>query len=302
MFPYFLSEYKKKIHKGNLRDLRNIPIVGWLLFGSAFLFAAGFASTTWTNVGQSVKPLFFFLGFLVTMGAFAYWGDRHLDKTRDIRLRNYQERKLQPLIDLLKNSKFSFYSIEKIDWLISCCETELKGGKNPLGNLPDSFFKWVFPVITLFLGSMIDDVTPSLASNVVVIVFLLWGMAILVKIPASYLMDYLTCPDKEALLYLKSDLEYIRLSVNAPIKLKCECTKMEHDNQSMQVGFTVDNVLPGDRLIEALRGSGKTLEEISFRKYYKYYTEECSCIGTLPYIIRGQKYVWDEYIENVTII
>lgn len=85
------------------------------------------------------------------------------------------------------------------------------------------------------------------------------------------------------------------------MKIKCKCTKFVPGNQITHINFIIENVRPDDILVEILRSSGKTLEDISFQKYYKYCAEEGSCIGTLPYIIRDQKYIWDEYIENVTV-
>lgn len=85
------------------------------------------------------------------------------------------------------------------------------------------------------------------------------------------------------------------------MKIQCKCTRFELYNQTRQIAFTVDNVRPTDILVDILRDSGKTLEDISFRKYYKYCAEEGSCIEMLPYIVRDKKYVWEEYTENVTV-
>lgn len=212
MFQYFFSEYKQEIYRGSLKALKSLPATGWTLALISIICVGGSVVTLWLNNGNIYAASgVWFLFAAVSMVIFYLWTNRHLDKTRNERMMQYKSEKLCPLIKLLKDDRFSFYSEQKVDWLISCCESELNAGTNPLKGVPDSFFRWVFPTITLFLGTLIDSLSPTGAAEISATVFLVWIIAFMVKIPLGSFVDYLACPDREALLFLKSELQYVRL-------------------------------------------------------------------------------------------
>lgn len=213
MFEYFFGEYKRSIYHGSIKVLRS----PWEGLCAIFFFLAYVAFATGLAFAVSSGSVFAFaISFAVLavdiVGAYR-WLDKRLEKTQDMRMREYQEKKLHPLIKLLKDDKFSFYSVNKVEWLISCCEVQLEREKNPFKNLPDSFFKWVFPIITMFLGAHLDNLARDAATATAILftLSLLWMIVYLLKNLVSGVIDYLLFPNRKVLLFLKSELKYIRI-------------------------------------------------------------------------------------------
>lgn len=234
MFQYFFGEYKRSIYKGTtlkegLKNIRKLPPKVWLMLLCFILCYAGMIITF--CLGKRIISAIFILAIAVDTGALQLWDNRYLDETRDKRIEQYKKNKIHPLIDLLQDSRFSFYSAKKMDWLISCCEAELKAGENPLKGMPDSFFKWVFPFATLLLGTQINVLAPNSIAVILIIVFSAWAIAFLLKIPVSYLIDHLACPDKNALLFLKSELKYIQLLLDEAEKSATDSKSSQDDSE-----------------------------------------------------------------------
>lgn len=234
MFQYFFSEYKSRIFKGStlkegVKKLSSYPKKGLGMLLLFFLFYAGVIVAF--CLGKIVLSAILLLPLMVDAVSMHFWYNDYSDKVRDACIEAYKQETLQPLIDLLQNSKFSFYSVKKVEWLISCCEAELQGGKSPFRNMPDSFFKWVFPIITLFFGTQMNSHAPSTVAAVLVVVFFVWITAFLMKPLASRLMDYLSCPDKKALLFLKSELNYIRLLLDDPVTNAIDSKSARDDSE-----------------------------------------------------------------------
>ena len=67
------------------------------------------------------------------------------------------------------------------------------------------------------------------------------------------------------------------------------------------IDICIQNVYPTDILVEKLYETGEMYDDIYFGHYYPHCSHPCSCVDTLPYLLRDCKFVWEEDIQTVTV-
>ena len=219
MFHYFFDEYKKTIYKGTtfkegIQIIRSLPKEGKRRF--LFFIVCYIVMVITFCLEKPLGYLICILALLVDTRAIQSWYNQYTAEMRATHIEQYKKKMSEPLIGLLNKETYSFYSAKKVEWLILCCDAELEQEKNPFRNMPDSFSKWVFPIFTLFLGTKIDSLDSNSVLVILFIVFFAWLIAFIFKIVGRGVMDYLTFPDKKALLALKSELQFIKAELEAP--------------------------------------------------------------------------------------
>lgn len=207
MFTHFLREYKYEVYKGNVSAFKMVPWYEWASFlvtVALLIFYIKF------SIKEDIKKMIIFLLLsLLSIGVLMFFDNHRIKKQKDILLKRYKEKYLQPLCNLLKNEKFDLYSPSKIEWLISCCDAYLDMSKVSFG-FSDYFLKYIFPFITLFFGVMI---TEDSFTNIIVITGIIVGTFLCIFLLKNLLKPLADCifyPDKEIVTFLKSDLEYIK--------------------------------------------------------------------------------------------
>lgn len=217
MFSFFLEEYRKNIYKG-ARFRKNIPVSEKIWFGiflvQAPLLFVFYFSRRAIALGVSL------LVMVIAAGILSWLVYRHRSQFRDKEMEDYLNRMIRPLKELLQDKKYGFYSAQGIDWLIACCEKEMKGKKRLLPGIMDSSFKWVFPFVTLLIGVCLEKWSAALSLElllqILIIIILIWFLYVLCKmawyqVPED--VSWLFGLTKAALPPLLSALEYIRTFV-----------------------------------------------------------------------------------------
>ena len=166
----------------------------------------------------------------------AYFGfpkahDKYLRKTFNSRLQAYRENGLEQLSGLLKSERYGFETPKQVDWLISSCEEQLKVEKNPFSGFSDSFFKFVFPCITLLIGTLLDKISIDAATYIFIVVFEVWVIGFMLKDMVIELADMFFCPNRKVLISLKTELEYIKIAPKDGLQVVVENeTKVSNEN------------------------------------------------------------------------
>lgn len=219
MFQYFFEEYKEEIYDKRKKE-RHIywPEVVILVF--MFLLLAIYIYFAIT------QEFLYMLGiFLVMVGLLIplhILHNNYMKKTHDARMEEHKEKVIQPLRNILESRNFQFVSLQKIDWLISSCEERLEKEKNPFQGVPDSFFKYVFPCITLLLGAIVESISVEIAIYITAFVFAAWIIWVGIRDAMNALIERLFCPNKFILVSLKKELEYARINFAEPSQSSAE--------------------------------------------------------------------------------
>lgn len=203
MFQHFFRAYKDTVYKGAIHNYWSSPILAKILIGVIvvlFLAVGVFATlnnTTWI--------MFSFLGIFLAMIIIFSLEFHYEKKNREDLYQKYKDKKLQPLLDLLQHDDFSLYSLEKVNWLISCCESRLDK-KNNISASSENFSKYFFPIITLLFGVALKEMSSEGAIQGIVLILVgfaaFWGV--------KYIIDEISNPNREVLKFLKTELEYIK--------------------------------------------------------------------------------------------
>lgn len=214
MFEFFFEEYRKSIYKKNGRFRKNVPTSEKLLF-AAFLGSLILGIAFLRVRRKTVSVVLFAVGIISAI-ILACLNHRNRDRSRDDYLEDHRSQMIQPLEDMLRDERYRLYSAQGIDWLIMCCKARIKEKEHPWPGLGDSFFKWIFPLITLALGAYLNKLIDLPLDVVVFTLFVaicIWLFGIEIKSYAREMSEgisWLLGLSRAALPSLLSDLEYIR--------------------------------------------------------------------------------------------
>lgn len=218
MFEFFFEEYKKNIYKRN-RFRKNIPVSEWIWF--AITIASLLLVLVLWYVGQIIAFGICVLVTIVFYTILMLLIDRHRDRCHDDIMAEYRRRMIYSLEKMLQEKKYNLYSVAGINWLIACCKEAIDKKKHSLPHIGDSFLKWVFPWVTLLLGTWLGKRSDLLSgSNVFMLLVIIIGMwlvgmvctAVICQVPKD--ISWILGLTGAALPFLLSDLEYIRAFVS----------------------------------------------------------------------------------------
>lgn len=211
MFYHFFAAYKAEIPMYSWSTFKSIPLIERFLFFVMVIGSILLVIMTWLqNIIMAISS--FICMMIALLGL--YVADCSIRKKHyKILLERYKNQKLNPLIALLKRDEFNFYTKAKIEWLIKNCEVEISNNTYTSRGFSSFFERFLFPMITLSIGfvgssaSLLDTATIVVA----ICVFLLFLYFInSIIVPMAYEMFH---PDREVLIFLKSELEYIKITL-----------------------------------------------------------------------------------------
>lgn len=227
MFQYFFEEYRRIYYERK----KAIPTF-WFSWATIVLLIIATVSYVYFVVqNQIIGALAIFAITIIILIIFYIANSKYLKRTFDDRLQVYQEKGLERLIGLLKNEKYGFVSPEQIEWLISSCKERLRMEKNPFSGFSDSFFKFVFPCVTLLIGALLNTISMDHVIVICTLVFAIWLTGFIVKDIVVELRDMFFCPNRKVLISLKTELEYIKIAPKDGIQVVVENeTKVSNEN------------------------------------------------------------------------
>lgn len=217
MFEFFFEEYRKNIYKKN-RFRKNIPASEWILL--IISIASSLVGFVFCCVEQIIALGICDLVAIVLYAILMLLTHRRRDRLRDHLMVEYRSGMICPLEEMLQEKKYNLYSAAGIDWLIACCKEAIDKKKHSLPHIGDSFLKWVFPWVTLLLGTWLGKKGDLLSvSNIIMLLAIIIGIwllgmvctAVICQVPKD--VSWILGLTGAALPFLLSDLEYIRAFV-----------------------------------------------------------------------------------------
>lgn len=215
MFELFLEEYQKSIFK-KARFRKNIPISEKVWMGITFVLLLLCCVLAFYR--RTIAVYAAMLAAVISGGIFWRLCGQHRSRARDEEREGYLQRIAHPLEDLLQEEKYNLYSMRGIDWLIACCKEEINRKKNSSPGMGTSFFKYVFPFITLLFGKYLDRWDNLLTWDLLfLILFFLLAVWLVIEFYKSTLRQvpediaWIFGWRKAALPSLLSALEYVRV-------------------------------------------------------------------------------------------
>lgn len=209
MFYYFFKEYKEicwKKKKLNVKQL--VFLIVYILTSVMFIIL------TWINIHDVVNiyTILCFIAFLLEIIIIMIKTKKCIRLDTISAAERYRREKIDKIIEIMNISIFNFYSQDGVNWLIECCNREIKHSclKKINGE------RFITVIVSLFgvlsYNENIDNQIYILLSFSFIIVLLLGAIQILL-----YAMEDVFYPDKIKYKSLKSDLEYIKINIEKPI-------------------------------------------------------------------------------------
>lgn len=211
MFYHFLVAYKAEIPMYSWSNFKATPLIERVLLflSSGFLILSCITillhKTIITISGFILGVVFLLLLYII---------DSHMRKKySNVFFKRYTDKKLNPLIELLKRDEFNFYTIAKIEWLIKNCEAEISHNTYTSKWFSSFFERFIFPIITLLIGFVGSKVSLSDTTVIVVAICMFLLLLYLVNSIIAPMVYEIFHPDREVLVFLKSELEYIKITL-----------------------------------------------------------------------------------------
>lgn len=116
------------------------------------------------------------------------------------------------IIELLKSKQYGFYNLNKMDWLINCCNKKLskKSDFNKSLNTLKSLSSWFLPLLTLALGIVVQKFSDEELIYYIAIIIIGFAMFCMFSIMLTPVIEYFNFPNKKCLEYLLGELEFIK--------------------------------------------------------------------------------------------
>ena len=211
MFYHFFVAYKTEIPMYSWSNFKSTPLIKRILF---ILMAGVWILACIMILLHNIKITFFSFMSEVILLLFLSVVDSHTTKKHsNIFFKQYADEKLNPLIELLKRDEFNLYTNAKIEWLIKNCEVEISHNTYTSKGFSSFFERFLFPIITLsigFIGSSVSLMDTTMIIVAICTFLLLLYLVNTFIIPMVYEMFH---PDRETLIFLKSELEYIKITL-----------------------------------------------------------------------------------------
>lgn len=216
MFQFFLSEYKKinsspkKIHIKLLTKCDIILIVTLIISSIVLLVFQYFKIHFIASLLAIIMPI-------IVACIDCYNRNKHLNLMALENASNYKSNRIKKLVDLCNNPTFNLYDKKGIDFLISMCNKKLNEETiaSSFTKAASFFFNnLLYPVIAFiggFVISKIDGIYYII--NISIQLILLMIICFFLYMAVKPLIDDHLHPNKEIIVNLRDDLEYIKLEI-----------------------------------------------------------------------------------------
>lgn len=128
----------------------------------------------------------------------------------------HKENVTNRIIELLKHKQYDFYNVNKIEWLIDCCDKKLseKSDFNKALSPLKSLNSWFLPLFTLALGIIVQKFSDEELIYYIAIIVMGFAILCMFSIMLTPIIEYFNCPNKKCLEYLLGELEFIKTDLS----------------------------------------------------------------------------------------
>lgn len=128
----------------------------------------------------------------------------------------HKENVTDRIIELLKCKQYDFYNVNKINWLIDCCNKKLseKSDFNKSISALKTLNSWFLPLLTLALGIVVQKFSDEELIYYIAIIIIGFAILCMFSIMLTPVIEYFNCPNKKCLEYLLGELEFIKTDLS----------------------------------------------------------------------------------------
>ncbi len=214
-FNEFLYEFKKNIYKYRNRKMLVVDKV--LLITSIIMIVAALVlfelqQLKFINIKSELYNFLFllFLASFFVLYIILIIKIKKENKKIDF-LKEHRQNVTNKIIALLKDEKYDFYNMDKINWLIECCNQKLDDSNfirfiSILKTLGSVFI----PLITLAIGIIVQRFSNEELIYYIAIMIIGFGFLCFIFIALIPIIDIVFRPDKNCLEFLIGELKFIK--------------------------------------------------------------------------------------------
>ncbi|MCH5320540.1 MAG: hypothetical protein J1E36_02175 [Eubacterium sp.] len=216
-FDKFFYDFKKEIYKNRNRKMNIVDILLLtitIVLGLAALILFELKSFKIINTGVSILVVFLLIFSEVFYVILMIKISKENKKIDFLKL--HKENVTDKIIVLLKNKQYEFYNIEKVNWLISCCNKKLneKNDFNKCLSVLKTLGSWFLPLLTLAIGIVVQKFSNEELIYYIAMIIIGFFILFLFLIMLIPVIDYFNSPNKKCLECLLGELEFIKTNIS----------------------------------------------------------------------------------------
>ncbi len=216
-FERFFDEFKKEIFKNRSRKMNivdGILLTLTIILGLAALVLFELKSLKFINIRVT---LFVIILLLLAVAFYTILMIKISKENKKIDFfKLHKENVTDRIIELLKCKQYDFYNVNKINWLIDCCNKKLseKSDFNKSISALKTLNSWFLPLLTLALGIVVQKFSDEELIYYIAIIIIGFAILCMFSIMLTPVIEYFNCPNKNCLEYLLGELEFIKTDLS----------------------------------------------------------------------------------------
>lgn len=216
-FERFFYEFKKEIFKNRSRKMNivdGILLALTIILGLVALVLFELKSLKIINISVALFVIILLLLAIIFYTILMIKISKENKKIDFVKL--HKENVTDRIIELLKRKQYDFYNVNKIDWLIDCCNKKLseKSDFNKSLSTLKSLRSWFLPLLTLALGIVVQKFSDEELIYYIAIIIIGFTILCMFSIMLKPVIEYFNCPNKKCLEYLLGELEFIKTDLS----------------------------------------------------------------------------------------
>lgn len=216
-FERFFYEFKKEIFKNRGRKMNIVDgtlLALTIILGLAALALFELKSLKIINISVALFVIILLLLAVVFYTILMIKISKENKKIDFVKL--HKENVTNRIIELLKHKQYDFYNVNKIEWLIDCCDKKLseKSDFNKALSPLKSLNSWFLPLFTLALGIIVQKFSDEELIYYIAIIVMGFAILCMFSIMLTPIIEYFNCPNKKCLEYLLGELEFIKTDLS----------------------------------------------------------------------------------------
>lgn len=216
-FERFFYEFKKEIFKNRGRKMNIVDgtlLALTIILGLAALALFELKSLKIINISVALFVIILLLLAVIFYTILMIKISKKNKKIDIVKL--HKENVTNRTIELLKHKQYDFYNVNKIEWLIDCCDKKLseKSDFNKALSHLKSLNSWFLPLFTLALGIIVQKFSDEELIYYIAIIVMGFAILCMFSIMLTPIIEYFNCPNKKCLEYLLGELEFIKTDLS----------------------------------------------------------------------------------------
>lgn len=209
MFEFFFNEYNEKVYKEANRKLKVKEVVMIIILCASLTVLLLSMLLQWNEI---ITIIGLVTEVVIVLIMDIYTRVRNKKESKSL-VEKYKKKRIDALADFMKKWNNNLYNISGVNWALDCCRNKLERNQTveELKAMGQNFYMYVFPIITLCIGSLLEKVNTEQVMTLAVALAVFAFMIIFAIISIKPIVNWLVTPHRFALEILCDDLEYIKV-------------------------------------------------------------------------------------------